>query len=72
MTSPMPRRLYPNKDQVLILKEVGWTLGPIWHADLKLKIRHYSGSNPDRLVRSQAPCRLRHLARYEFVNTPIN
>ena len=57
---PVPR----GNSLVLILQEVEWTPGPVWTRRSEEKsppIRH-PGSNPGRPARSQAPCRVSHLA----------
>ena len=65
MASPTLGRLYPRGNSpVLILYEVEWTPGPIWtrRSEEKSPPLRHPGSNPARPARSQAPCRLSHVA----------
>ena len=74
MASPTLGRLYPRGNSpVLILQEVEWTPGPVWtrRCEEKFPPLRHPELNPGRPARSQAPCRLSHLA-HENIFTIIN
>ena len=54
-----PAALYPGKDAVPILREVGWTPGPLWTGG---RSRPHRDSIPDLLARSQSLYRLSYRA----------
>ena len=71
----------PEKSQVLILEEDEWTPGPVWtrRSEEKSPLLRHPGSNPGRPARSQAPCRLIHLAhiyiiqeQYYYISKIVN
>ena len=57
--------LYPGKDPVPIVQDVGWAPGPVWTGG---KSRPHRDSNPDRPARSQSLYRLSYPAHTNILN----
>jgi hypothetical protein len=57
VVNPTPRPLYPGKEPVPIVDEVGWALGPVWPGAENLASRD-SISGPSSLWRVAVPTEL--------------
>ena len=59
-----PAAIYPGKDPVPIVQEVGWALGPVWTGAENLASAGIQ--SPDRPAHSQSLCRLNYLAHNSY------